>query len=122
MALRSDSLDTMVAGILAQEIARGVSPPDILRYAAEVTRAAPAFRGCAVQLRRVECYFATVVRRRLLRCGGTKAAARLVADSVVDDLLAAGRDGADIVSELERGWGDRLPLDVIDAWRIRLCA
>ena len=73
--------------------------------------------------RRIEAYFWAVVRRRVLKGGvAPRAAARLLAASVVADMRSAGRDGSDIWHELERGWSDRLPVDVLEEFRVRLCA
>jgi len=73
--------------------------------------------------RRIESYYWAVVKRRVLRGGvAPLAAARLVAASVVADLESAGRNGVDIWHELEQGWAGRLPSDVLEEYRARLCA
>jgi hypothetical protein len=73
--------------------------------------------------RRVEAYFWAVVKRRVLRAGvAPHAAARLLAASVVEDLKSAGRDGSAIWRELELGFAGRLPDEVLEEYRLRLCA
>jgi hypothetical protein len=72
--------------------------------------------------RRAEAYFSAVVRRRTVRgSAGPRATARLIASAVVEDLLETGRDGATVWRELERGWSERLPEDVLEEYRLRLC-
>ena len=72
--------------------------------------------------RRAEAYFRAVLRRRIVcRRAAPRTTARLVVASVVADLESAGRDGREIWSELERGWRDRIPLDVLEEYRLRLC-
>jgi hypothetical protein len=72
--------------------------------------------------RRVETYFSAVVRRRVVRRScAPRAAARFVVASVVDDLRSTGRTGADIWDELQRGWAQRIPGDVLEEYRLRLC-
>jgi hypothetical protein len=81
-------------------------------------------RTCAPECRRrIEAYYWAVVRRQVLRGGvAPRAAARLLAASVVADLKSAGREGTDIWRELEQGWAGRLPGDVLEEYRARLCA
>jgi len=72
--------------------------------------------------RRAEAYFRAVLRRQVVcRRTAPRATARLVVASVVADLQSAGRDGREIWSELERGWCDRIPVDVLEEYRLRLC-
>lgn len=123
MARLSKSLDRIVADIVRTESAAGRTPADVILYAADVTRAATALRGGRLTPARVERYFAAVVRRRLVRsAAGSTAAVNIVVESLVEDLRASGRDDQAIADELERGWADRLPTDVIEQWRSRLCA
>ena len=102
-------------------------PSGVAEEAAAVTARALSLdlaAACSpVQRRRVEAYFAAVVKRRVLRGGvAPRAAARILVASVVEDMRSAGRDGADIWRELERGWAERLPRDVLEEYRLRLCA
>jgi hypothetical protein len=117
----SDTLDGLV--IRAQR-------DDIPRHVAEQARDAtaralnvePSARTTIALQRRAEAYFSACVRRAAVRGGaGPRAVARLVAAAVVQDLLEAGRDGAAVWRELERGWSERLPGDVLEEYRLRLC-
>jgi hypothetical protein len=81
--------------------------------------AAPA---TALVRRRAEAYFSAVIRRRTVRGeAGPRATARMIASAVVEDLRETGRDGSAIWHELERGWCERLPEDVLEEYRLRLC-
>ena len=72
--------------------------------------------------RRVEAYFRAVLRRQVVcRRTAPRATARLVVASVVADLESAGRDAREIWSELDRGWRDRIPVEVLEEYRLRLC-
>ena len=72
--------------------------------------------------RRVEAYFRAVLRRQVVRRRtAPRATARLVVASVVADLESAGRDAREIWSELDRGWRDRIPVEVLEEYRLRLC-
>lgn len=72
--------------------------------------------------RRAEAYFSACVRRETVRgASGPRAAARMVAAAVVDDMLSAGRDGNAVWSELELGWSHMLPDDMLEEYRLRLC-
>ncbi len=55
--------------------------------------------------------------------GGSRpaAAARFVVAAVVEDLRASGRDGEAIWDQLQRGWSDSVPEDVLEEYRLRLC-
>ena len=73
-------------------------------------------------MRRAEAYFTAVVRRRCVRRQGSpRVAARFVVATVVEDLRSSGRSSADIWDELQRGWSQRLPVDVLEEYRLRLC-
>jgi hypothetical protein len=72
--------------------------------------------------RRAEAYFSAVVRRKAVRRGQpARGAARFVIASIVEDLRASGRDGEAIWEQLQRGWGDSVPGDVLEEYRLRLC-
>lgn len=103
---------------------RGV-PEDVVRHAAVATarvfedgRRLP--NGATT---RSEKYFWKVVRTRLLRarvpCSAT---AHLVIAAVVADLTESGRDASSVWNELERGWRDKVPAEVLEEYRGRLCA
>lgn len=108
------------AGTRAEQ--RGV-PEDVVVDARRATRRAFAHMTAPASSRRVAAYFDACVRRRLVRRhGGTAAAARVIADAVVADLVEAGRSAAAVVDELERGWSSCLPAEVLQEYRSRLCA
>lgn len=121
---RQGCLETLLAGLVAEAVSRDV-PPDIAQQAQIATRRAMEARSqCPAGLlrRRAEAYFSAVVRRRVVRGGGSaKASARLVVASVVDDLRRTGRSGGDIWDELERGWAQTVPHDVLEEYRLALC-
>jgi hypothetical protein len=74
------------------------------------------------EARRAEAYFWAVVRRHAVRRGQpARGAARFVVAAVVEDLRASGRDGEAIWDQLQRGWGDSVPHDVLEEYRLRLC-
>lgn len=114
-------LDALVARALRQDI-----PRDVASRAREATVRAIALQahqpvGVSAR-RRTEAYFGSVVQRVTAKGGaGPRATARLVAAAIVDDLREGGRDGDNIWAELERGWGQRLPADVLEEYRMQLC-
>jgi len=117
----SDVLDDMVARACREDIPALVAKRarHATARAMQMELSAPA--GIALK-RRAEAYFTACVRRATVRGGaGPRAAARMVAAAVVADLLGAGRDGAAAWSELERGWRERLPDDLLEEYRLRLC-
>jgi len=72
---------------------------------------------------RVEGYFWAVVRRTLVRRRtDPQSTARFVLAAVVEDLTASGRDNAAVWQEIERGWSDRVPVHVLEEYRMRLSA
>jgi hypothetical protein len=118
-------LESLLAGLVAEAVSRDV-PPDIAREAQIATRRAMQARTqrpAALLRGRAEAYFSAVVRRRVVRSGrSAKASARLVLASVVDDLRRSGRNGGDIWDELQRGWAQTVPQDVLEEYRLTLCA
>jgi hypothetical protein len=117
-------LEVLLAGLVAEAVSRDV-PPDIAHEARAATRRALETRSgrpVALLRRRAEAYFSAVVRRRVVRSGrSAKASARLVLASVVDDLRRTGRSGVDIWDELQRGWAQTVPQDVMEEYRLDLC-
>lgn len=118
---------TQVFDQLAIAAHRRDVPADIAKEARAVTLRAlaldPASSCTPKQRRDMEAYYWAVVKRRVLRGGvAPRAAARLLAASVVADMRSAGRGGSDIWRELEQGWAGRLPEDVLEEYRLRLCA
>lgn len=116
--------DRLLADLAAEEAVSHRFPPAVIDHALSVTATwLSSLRTDEVTRRRVAAYFGAVARRRVLRGhAGTSAAARLVAEAVVADLIESGRDAASVADELERGWGQSLPRGIIDEYRHRLCA
>ncbi len=111
-------------GALAEKAEFDGSPAEAVQYASEATRAAFRPEGGYVRVRsRVTAYFNTVLTRRIMRrWSRTDAAARVVAESVVADLLGTGRTPKAAYQELEQGWAASLPQNVLQEYRERLCA
>lgn len=120
---QSGELETHVALLVETAISKGV-PAEIARDAACRThRAVGDTPSRATASKRADGYFWAVVRRKLVRQRrGADATARFVLASVVNDLLEAGRDGQEVWAELERGWSDKVPRDVLEEFRVRMCA
>jgi hypothetical protein len=122
-------IETKFAAVLDTLVARAVQsglPLSVAEKARCATRRAlqvpPNGRATAFVRRRAEAYFSAVVQRSVVRgSAGPEAAARLVAAAVVADLREAGRDESAIWRELEDGWSARLPGDVLEEYRLRLC-
>ena len=110
--------------IAAKMRASGDFPDEAIDYARRITRAAMARPDSGSWTpARIESYLIAVVRRRVLRRHpSTPAAARIVADSVVADLLAHGRTGEDAYDELRRGWHSAVPEALLEEYRQALCA
>ena len=115
----------VLEGLVERAISCDVPPPLAEKARALTERAlgiGPLTPVSQRMRRRAEAYFSAVVRRATVRgVAGVRASARLVAAAVVADLSEAGRDGASIWYELERGWGGRLPSDLLEEYRLRLC-
>lgn len=119
-----DSLALAVERVRTEaESRRGVSS-EIAAVAAEATLR--ALRGSTIDPRiaqRARAYFWGVVRRRAAGGGGNAGlSARFVLSTVVADLAGTGRSGAAVWEELQRGWADKVPRDVLEEYRVRLCA
>jgi hypothetical protein len=116
----SDLLDSLVREAVARDV-----PVEVAEQARSATTravSAPAGVVTSQMRRRVEAYFSAVVRRRVVRRSASpRAAARFVVAAVVEDLRSTGRSGADIWDELQRGWAQRVPGDVLEEYRLRLC-
>lgn len=118
------SVNSTIAEVELRAVQTLDVPADIAGIAAAATRRAlrDALPGDSLS-RRAESYFMAVVRRRMVRSrGATRAVSRMMAESIVDDLRRSGRTADDIWRELERGWGETLPEDVLEEYRVRLCA
>jgi hypothetical protein len=113
----------VLVGLVAEAMSRDV-PRDIALEAKAATQRAigrPAHSGAPTH-RRAEAYFSAVVRRRVVRSArSANASARLVLSSVVDDLRRAGRTGSEIWEELQRGWAQAMPRDILEEYRLTLC-
>lgn len=116
------TIDGITERLIRRALQRDV-PEDVARHAARATARAMGESGSGrISERRAEAYFSAVVRRRLVRSGGTRAVSRMLAQTVVDDLQRSGRDAAAVWDELQRGWRDTIPDDVLEEYRILLCA
>lgn len=114
-------LDDILASI-RQERLSSDTPAEVVDYALRATRKALIDAKSPTEAR-IRGYFGAVASRRLVkRHAGSAAAARVVAQSVIADLRAAGRDAETVIAELERGWAATLPPSVIEECRERLCA
>lgn len=121
--ITANRVDALVEQLVVEAVSQEGVPGDVAGYAAAAT--VSAFRGAGTRgiRRRARAYFRAVVRRRLLReHAGTPAAARIVVDSVVADLMESGRAPLDVWDELARGWSDKLPCEVMEEYRQALCA
>ena len=113
-------IDEMVTEALRRDVPREVA--EEARRATERGVKAPSGPVTPQTRRRIDAYFSAVVRRRVVRgSSAPKAAARFVVASVVEDLRSTGRTSADIWDELQRGWAQRVPGDVLEEYRLRLC-
>jgi len=125
---RADTAPTLAA-LEARLVARAVEsrdvPPAIARKAGAATRR--AFSSVRTfdrsVTRRAEAYFGAVVRRSLVRSRTSPAATgRFIIDAVVSDLVGAGRAPEAVWDELQRAWRDKVPGEVLEEYRQRLCA
>ena len=112
-----------VREIEGKAIASGQLPAEVAEFAARATEAALSRSPRRRTHYSVRAYFTKVAERRLIRNhGGSPAAARLVADCVVADLVGSGRTPLEAYEELERGWRTKLPEGLLSEYRNRLCA
>ena len=120
------TLREVIDELAAQAVKRDI-PPEVAEEARRATTGLRVPRGPVTPQtrRRIDAelaYFSAVVRRRVVRrSAAPRAAARFVVASVVEDLRSTGRTSADIWDELERGWAQRIPGDVLEEYRLRLC-
>ena len=117
----ADVMEDLVSQARAQDI-----PADLAREIATGTVRALGLQrwrqATTRDRRRAAAYFAEVVRRRTVRgSAGSLAVSRMVAAAVVEDLRQTGRDGRAVFDQLTRGWSDRIPADVLEEYRLRLC-
>lgn len=116
---------SLIEGIRVRAVEVDGISPEIAEKAARATLRA----FCSLETpdsfaaRRVSAYFAAVVRRALVRTvTSPRATARFIIDSVVNDLTRSGREPEAVWDELERAWCDKVPHDVLEEYRKRLCA
>ena len=117
------TLREVIDELAAQAVKRDI-PPEVAEEARRATTGLRVPQGPVTPQtrRRIDAYFSAVVRRRVVRrSAAPRAAARFVVASVVEDLRSTGRTSADIWDELERGWAQRIPGDVLEEYRLRLC-
>lgn len=114
-------LDSLVLGAVRADVplsmAEDIAETTLRRLGLDRGRLAGAH-----ERRRITAYFREVVRRRTM-CGaaGSRAVARVIAQTVVEDLQATGRDGRSVFDHLWRGWSERIPRDVLEEYRATLC-
>jgi hypothetical protein len=95
---------------------------DVARAAAVATRRLAA-SSRQVGPARMRAYFWAVVRRRSIRRLDSRIlTAQLALESVVVDLMESGREPRQVWDELQRGWCDSVPPEVLESYRLRLCA
>jgi len=122
-AMTSAAARAVVRRLARAAVSDGM-PQEAAEYAATATISAITRGGTRPWTEaRLAAYFSKVGRRRVVRRhGGTGAAARVVAECVVADLLSAGRSGEEAYRELARGWDSTLPAELLVEYRQRLCA
>ena len=123
-SIRNSDFEALLDRLVSRAVVQDVSPE-----AADRARRA-TIRGVKIPggpispqtRRRAEAYFSAVVRRSVVRRSTSpRAAARFVVASVVQDLRSGGRNGTDIWRELEVGWAQRIPRDLLEEYRLELC-
>lgn len=116
-------LESTLAQLRARSLATGEVPVEVVAYAVNATRSALRTAPALGLERRAESYYRGVIRRRLVRRGGgSTCAARLVVDSVVEDLIRSGRSTTDAWDEVSRGWAHLLTPELSREFHDRLCA
>lgn len=117
-------IETTLKAESRKALEQGVTPEVVSR----ATRATEDALGAATDTPyrlaiRARSYFWAVVRRTMMRQRASgPMTSRFVIESVIADLASSGRDGASVWAEIVRGWGDRIPGDVLEEYRARLCA
>lgn len=104
-------------------VASGRLSREVAEYSLRITLDTMEASGERWSESRLCAYFDAVARRRTLRAEPHGIhGARLVADAVVADLMESGRKPQDVWDMLVSGWRDSLPLELLDEYRVRLCA
>ena len=115
------TLDRLVSEALVREVSRECAE-EARRATARLLKRTPAGPMSRSEQRRAEAYFSAVIRRRAVRRGQPpRGAARFVVAAVIEDLRESGRDGEAIWEQLQRGWSDSVPHDVLEEYRLKLC-
>jgi len=118
-----NTLERTLSQLRARSLDAGEVPADVVAYAVEATRSALRTAPALGLERRAESYYRGVIRRRMVRRGGGSThAARLVVDSVVEDLIRSGRSATDAWDEVSRGWAHLLTPELSREFHDRLCA
>ena len=122
--MSSVTLSAIVRELREQAVLSGTLPPDVARQAEERTLAKVMSSGPeGWSHKRLKAYFDAVATRRLIRArAGGDMVTRLVASSIVADLIAGGRSSAAAYCELEHGWGNTMSRELLEEFRMRLCA
>jgi hypothetical protein len=122
-----ESARRVLSDVLRELVARAVErdvPLEVAEHAAAATVRGIHVPDGPVTLqtaRRIEAYFSSVVRRRVVgRHMSRRATAYFVLSSVVEDLKSTGRTAGDIWDELQRGWSNQVPSDVLEEYRLQL--
>jgi hypothetical protein len=119
---------TKLQELLECEIRRAVGldvPDRLAREAASSTAHALSEAGdCGSALElRVPRYYRRVLARVLTRSAtASRARARVLARAVVNELRSSGRGDLDVYRNLARGWGESIPADILEEYRVLLCA
>lgn len=116
------TLAGIIDSIRLEAIASRAMPAEVAEYAAQATLSALSRNGRRTR-QRARAYFFAVARKRLVRrYAGSVEALRVVVDTVVDDLSESGRTPREVWDEIARGWQDKMPADLVEEYRRRLCA
>ncbi|HET6351410.1 MAG TPA: hypothetical protein VFG89_04680 [Coriobacteriia bacterium] len=118
-----NTLERTLAQLRRRSLEAGEVPADVVSCAVAATRCALREAPALGLERRAESYYRGVIRRKLVRRGGDSThAARLVVDSVVEDLIRSGRSTTDAWDEVSRGWAHLLTPELSREFHDRLCA
>jgi hypothetical protein len=101
---------------------KGVSAP-IAARAGRATCRWIAGAGATSSVAQARAYFWGAVRRQVARdSGSTDVRARFLLAALFTDLRESGRSPEAVWSEIERGWGHRVPAHVLEEFRTARCA
>lgn len=115
-------VDDVLVRCAAEARDRDVPEEAIAAARRATARAAAGWTG-GITVTRLRRYFERVINGHVVRrADAGRAAARLMAATVVAELRETGRDDVAVLHELERGWADCIPLDILEELRARMCA